>query len=288
LAEHLNVRVLEVEVVRVTPETRSRFPFLRHVPMGCDAVNVLEIDLRPLVPKSVLAKFKDDIQRRKQRRKRQLQIRASQRQDDQAQLVSHAMHVDDLLELQAVLRAEEESRLSDLFNGPAIGFGSGSGAGTGAASRASDGADPSSGVGAGAGVGVARPLDMRDNLGNKAQVSFAKIAEGGGYYPSLGETHKTVSLSGGGGSAASSAAKVLASGLATGATGAWSKPTSVAAAEPISPSLSAKAELWPRGAAVPLRAPGSGVSTTNASALASSGSKSKFNDRKGQTLFTFG
>ena len=233
LVETLNVRILEVEPIRITSESRSRYPFLRHLPLGCDSVNLLEIDLRPLVHKSVLTDFQDDIQRRKQRRKRQQQVKARETDADMARLVTHAMHVDDLLARQAVLRAEEESRLESLFNSPAI---------------------VSAALPSAITAGV-KSAEVRDNVGNKTQMSFAKITSSGGYYPSLKESLNQ------------SSGPALTPALSKQA-GAWGKvATSETKKEP---------DLWPRGAT---------ASSTTASA---GGDANKKDQRKGKKISLFG
>jgi len=80
----LVVDVLEVETMRVTPALRSRFPFLRHLPLGMDAVRLVEIDLRPLVSKAALAPFQEEITKRKQRRWKQKQVQAREAEADMA------------------------------------------------------------------------------------------------------------------------------------------------------------------------------------------------------------
>lgn len=84
LPTSLVVDVLEVETMRVTPALRSRFTFLRHLPLGMDAVRLVEIDLRPLVPKAALAPFQEEIAKRKQRRWKQKQVQAREAEADMA------------------------------------------------------------------------------------------------------------------------------------------------------------------------------------------------------------
>jgi len=84
----------------------------------------------------------------------------------------HAMQVDDLLVRQAELQEEEEQRLRSLFSSPSI--------------ASDESSDPAAATRRRQQQGSA----VSDNRGNKTQTSFAEIAGGGGYFPTLGEALK--------------------------------------------------------------------------------------------------
>lgn len=59
-------KVLDIETLTLTPEVRSRWPFLKHLPLY-SVVKLVEMDIK--LSDAVYARFKGEIQKRKQKRK---------------------------------------------------------------------------------------------------------------------------------------------------------------------------------------------------------------------------
>merc|ERR1719491_1906383 len=76
LPDYIEGRVLEIENVNLTPESRKRMPFLNHIPLYTDIVFV-ELDLHHLLCEATRRKFKGDFSKR--RRRRQSKIKAESR-----------------------------------------------------------------------------------------------------------------------------------------------------------------------------------------------------------------
>ena len=68
LPEKVDGKVLEVENVVLTPELRSRYGFLKHLPLYSQ-VQLVELDLRPMLSDAVYQQFKVEIKKRQTKRK---------------------------------------------------------------------------------------------------------------------------------------------------------------------------------------------------------------------------
>ncbi len=192
LSSQLAASVIEVETLVVNHAARSRYPFLRHLPLGLASVQIVEIDLRQLVSKAALVPFQDEIIKRRQRRAKQKQMEAREAKVDEMKELQRALEVDDLLTRQAMLQEEEKQKLQSLFDSPSI------------VERPAD-----------ASASAPGKAFMSDNRGNRTQASFAQITQGGGYFPALGESVKLRSTSNPSkASAEGSAANVWARGTA--------------------------------------------------------------------------
>jgi len=64
----LRARVIDSERVRVTPDTRTRYNVLRHLPLHTEVV-LLEIDMSHMVPPHILCKYSEELNKRALRRK---------------------------------------------------------------------------------------------------------------------------------------------------------------------------------------------------------------------------
>jgi len=71
----LEAPVLEVESLTQTPETRRRLRFLGHLPLSTP-FQLVEVDLRCLLPRDALAPFHEELVQRSRRRKRRAQAEA--------------------------------------------------------------------------------------------------------------------------------------------------------------------------------------------------------------------
>jgi hypothetical protein len=72
LPDFIEGRVLEIENVHLTPESRKRMPFLNHIPLYTDIVFV-EVDLNHMLSEVTRRKFKADIAKRRKRRQSKIQ-----------------------------------------------------------------------------------------------------------------------------------------------------------------------------------------------------------------------
>ena len=118
----LNVKVLEIESVRITASIKARFPFLRHLSENCDGVHLLEVDLRSVLTKAELAPFHLELNKRRVKRRQRKTQAAKEAEDDNARLVAQEVHIEDLKLRHNQLQEEEEERLRDLFEAPAPAF----------------------------------------------------------------------------------------------------------------------------------------------------------------------
>ncbi len=172
----LEANVLESESIRIDTSTRSRYPFLKHFPEHCDGIQLLEIDMRRLglLSKSTLALYKDEFNKRINKRKKRKQMYAKEAVQDIAKDVAHVVHVNELKERHLQLEYEEEQRLKSLFDdAPAI--------------TETDNVTKVK----------ANSTGWKDNRGNDANSTSFASAVLGGYFPSLGDavSSKTQPLS---------------------------------------------------------------------------------------------
>jgi hypothetical protein len=67
LTTAVTANIVEIEVCKLTTELRQRVPFLRHLSLGT-TVTLLELDVKDIVPHSILPKFKDELHGREKKR----------------------------------------------------------------------------------------------------------------------------------------------------------------------------------------------------------------------------
>jgi hypothetical protein len=166
LSSLLTAQVLEVESVRVTRESRSRIPFLRHLPEHCDLVSLIEIDMTDIVKPEVYVLFADDIAKRKARRKKVKQAQHREKRDDSDRLLAQAIEQEELMERHRQLKEQEARELEELRRGPRAGV---------------DGADDGDDSEWPSAPGVAARVDAFGEVH-----SFSNIATTMGFFPELG------------------------------------------------------------------------------------------------------
>jgi hypothetical protein len=84
-------KVLEIEHLRVSEDTKQRYAVLRHLPLHSE-VTLVEIDVAPLVPPQVLSKYSEELHKRANKRKE----RAKQEKREK-RLEHDKLYVDPLL-----------------------------------------------------------------------------------------------------------------------------------------------------------------------------------------------
>jgi hypothetical protein len=166
LSSLLTAQVLEVESVRVTRESRSRTPFLRHLPEHCDLVSLIEIDMTNIVKPEVYALFAEDIAKRKARRKKVKQAQHREKRDDSDRLLAQAIEQEELMERHRQLKEQEARELEELRRGPRAGV---------------DGVDDGDDAEWPSALGVAARVDAFGEVH-----SFSNIATTMGFFPELG------------------------------------------------------------------------------------------------------
>ena len=122
LPKSIKGKIVDFEPIRVDNEARQRFPCLRHLPLYCSVIFV-EIDLNTLdfVSKTVLNRFKDEIRKRKEKRKARIR---SQKKETEKKRESDMLEELTVLERKAYyasLQDEKEKISRDLQTGPCLG-----------------------------------------------------------------------------------------------------------------------------------------------------------------------
>ncbi|XP_031551488.1 RING finger protein 10-like [Actinia tenebrosa] len=72
--EYISAKILEMEAITQTEESRKRYRYLKHLPLTCEFV-ICELEIKPpLISSNTLECFKGEIQKRKQRRQRKMKV----------------------------------------------------------------------------------------------------------------------------------------------------------------------------------------------------------------------
>ena len=106
-------RIIAIEKIKITAETRKKFLFLRHQPLGGE-IGMVEIDLTPLVDTSTLAPFMLEIQKREKGRAEVLKRKQNEIRVDQRRMLSEAQFVKSQ-------SRQREKTFEDLMTGPIVG-----------------------------------------------------------------------------------------------------------------------------------------------------------------------
>ena len=106
-------RIIAIEKIKMTAETRKKFLFLRHQPLGGE-VGMVEIDLTPLVDPSTLSPFLAEIQKRERARAEVLKKKQNEIRVEQRRMLSKAQ----LVKSQC---RQREKTFEDLLTGPIVG-----------------------------------------------------------------------------------------------------------------------------------------------------------------------
>jgi hypothetical protein len=84
LTTAVTANIVEIEVCKLTTELRQRVPFLRHLSLGT-TVTLLELDVKDMVPHSILPKFKDELHGREKKRMYRVQEKLRELELDEEQ-----------------------------------------------------------------------------------------------------------------------------------------------------------------------------------------------------------
>jgi hypothetical protein len=115
--------VLEQESVRIDASVRSRIPYVRHLPEHCDLVYLIEIDLASIVLPETYALFADELQKRRQRRKKAKQVILREKRDDLDREIARNLQREEMRERHRELLEKEALDLEELKSGPQAGKG---------------------------------------------------------------------------------------------------------------------------------------------------------------------
>jgi hypothetical protein len=115
LPDFIDGRVLEIENVHLTPESRKRMPFLNHIPLYTDIIFV-ELDLNHMLSEATRRKFKADIAKR--RKRRQSKIQTEKRADRAIQKEEQQRINERKARLQTVDPNDEFFQISSAVSGP--------------------------------------------------------------------------------------------------------------------------------------------------------------------------
>ena len=160
--KQISARVLELEKVVVSEETRKKVSFLRHLPLHAE-VTLVEVDLLPLVDAASLQPFMAEIQRRKKAR-----AERARRREKETRAEQHKMR--SMVRIAKDKWRDRENSIKDLMSGPVVGRDD--------SSSSSLELSEVTGVGMVEGV-VAPPEQPLPNT------SFSVIAQMGGHFPAL-------------------------------------------------------------------------------------------------------
>jgi hypothetical protein len=78
-------KVLEIEHLRVSADSRQRYTVLRHLPLHSE-VTFIEIDVAPLVPAQVLSKYSEELHKRANKRRERVKQERREKRLEQDQL----------------------------------------------------------------------------------------------------------------------------------------------------------------------------------------------------------
>jgi putative alpha-1,2-mannosidase len=78
-------KVLEIEHLRVSADSRQRYTVLRHLPLHSE-VTFVEIDVAPLVPPQVLSKYSEELHKRANKRRERVKQEKREKRLEQDQL----------------------------------------------------------------------------------------------------------------------------------------------------------------------------------------------------------
>ena len=114
-------KVLQQESVRIDASTRSRIPYLRHLPEHCDLVYLVEIELAGLVKPETYSLFQEELNKRKQRRKKAKQAQQKERRSDIDRELAQNLQREEMQARHRDLAEKEERDLEALKRGPKVG-----------------------------------------------------------------------------------------------------------------------------------------------------------------------